>query len=65
MSTDTIKWIEINWKVLDTINDNRSIIGSIEVTWHWNKHKQRIEHEYSIAAWALCIMVSVQTDVRD
>ncbi len=31
MMTDTIKWIEINWKVLDTINDNRSIIGSTEV----------------------------------
>ena len=31
MQTDTIKWFEINWKVLDTINDNRSIIGSTEV----------------------------------
>ncbi len=31
MLTDTIKWIEINWKVLDTNNDNRSIIGSTEV----------------------------------
>jgi hypothetical protein len=31
MPTDTIKWIEINLKVLDTINDNRSIIGSTEV----------------------------------
>ncbi len=31
MPTDTIKWIEINWQVLDTINDNRSIIGSTEV----------------------------------
>jgi hypothetical protein len=31
MSTDTIKWIEINWKVLNTIKDNRSIIGSTEV----------------------------------
>ncbi len=30
MPTDTIKWIKINWKVLDTINDNRSIIGSTE-----------------------------------
>jgi hypothetical protein len=30
MPTDTIKWIEINLKVLDTINDNRSIIGSTE-----------------------------------
>ena len=23
-----------------------------QVTWHWNKRKQLIEHEYSIAAWA-------------
>jgi hypothetical protein len=30
MPTDTIKWIEINLKVLDTINDNISIIGSTE-----------------------------------
>ncbi len=27
MLTDTIKWIEINWKVLDTINNNRLTIG--------------------------------------
>jgi hypothetical protein len=31
MPTVTIKWIKINLKVLDTINDNRSIIGSTEV----------------------------------
>ncbi len=31
MPTDTIKWIKINWKVLATIHDNRSIIGSTEV----------------------------------
>jgi hypothetical protein len=30
MLTDTIKWVEINLKVLDTINDNRSVIGSTE-----------------------------------
>ena len=36
-----------------------------QVTWHWNKRKQRIEHEYSIAAWALCVMASVWTDVRE
>jgi hypothetical protein len=30
MPTDTVKWIKINWKVLDIINDNRSIIGSTE-----------------------------------
>jgi hypothetical protein len=31
MPTDTIKGIEINLKVLNTNNDNRSIIGSTEV----------------------------------
>jgi hypothetical protein len=36
-----------------------------QITWHWNKCKQRIEHEYSIATWALCVMGSVWTDVRD
>ncbi len=36
-----------------------------QVTWHWNKCKQHIEHEYSIAAWALCVMASVRTDVRE
>ncbi len=36
-----------------------------QVTWHWNKCKQCIEHEYSIAAWALCVMASVRTVHRD
>jgi hypothetical protein len=36
-----------------------------QITWHWNKRKQHIEHEYSIAAWALCLMGSLWTDVRD
>ena len=29
------------------------------------KRKLRIEHEYSITAWALCVMGSVRNDVRD
>jgi hypothetical protein len=50
MSTDTIIWIEINLKVLDTINDNRLIIGSTEVAkakgtkkvpWHLDEFHQR------------------------
>ncbi len=36
-----------------------------QISWHWNKRKQHNEHEYSIAAWALCVMGSVWTDVRD
>ena len=38
MLTDIIKCFKINLKVLDTINDNRSIIGSTEVAHfllHW------------------------------
>ena len=27
MTRDTIRWIEIDWKVFDTINDNRSTFG--------------------------------------
>jgi hypothetical protein len=34
-----------------------------QVIWHWDKRKQRIEHEYSIAGWALCVMEDVQKDV--
>jgi hypothetical protein len=34
-----------------------------KVIWHWDKCKQRIEHEYAIAGWALCIMEDVQKDV--
>ena len=38
MSTDTIKRVEINWKVLDTINDNRSTIGYEIKTQIGSKH---------------------------
>jgi hypothetical protein len=44
---------------------NTTMSFARQITWHWNKRKQRIEHEYSIAAWALCIIGSVWTDVRD
>ncbi len=44
---------------------NTTMSFACQITWHWNKRKQRIEHEYSIAAWALCIMESVWTDVRN
>jgi hypothetical protein len=30
-----------------------------QVIWHWDKCKQRIEHKYAIAGWALCIMEDV------
>ena len=31
--------------------------------WHWNKRKLRIEHEYAIAGWALCVMDDIRKDV--
>jgi hypothetical protein len=31
--------------------------------WHWNKRKLRIEHEYAIAGWALCVLEDVLKDV--
>jgi hypothetical protein len=44
---------------------NTTMSFAHQITWHWSKRKQHIEHEYSIAAWALCVMGSVWTDVRD
>ncbi len=38
MPTDTIKWIEINWKVFDTINNDRSTIGYEIKTQIGSKH---------------------------
>jgi len=32
--------------------------------WHWEKCKTRIEHEYSIAGWALCVMEDIRKDVQ-
>jgi hypothetical protein len=31
--------------------------------WHWNKRKLRIEHEYAIVGWALCVMEDFRKDV--
>jgi hypothetical protein len=44
---------------------NTTMAFGCHVSWHWHKCKQCIEREYSIAAWALCVMESVRTDVRD
>ena len=30
--------------------------------WHWDKRKHRIEHEYAIAGWALCVLEDVRKD---
>ncbi len=44
---------------------NTTMSFARQITWHWNKRKQRIEHEYLIAAWTLCLMGSFWTDVGD
>ena len=44
---------------------NTTMSFARQVSWHWNKCKLRIEHEYSITAWALCVMGSVRNNVRD
>ena len=30
---------------------------------HWNRRKEKIGHQYAIAAWALCVMKEVRQDV--
>ena len=35
-----------------------------QVIWHWDKRRHRIEHEYAIAGWALCVMDDVRKDVQ-
>jgi hypothetical protein len=31
---------------------------------HWNRRKTKVEHAYSITAWALCVMTEIREDVR-
>ncbi len=42
---------------------NLIVLFGCQVIRYWNKHKQRIKHEYVIAGWALCVMEDVQKDV--
>ena len=39
------------------------LFGS-KILWHWEHRKIKIEHEYAITAWALCVMDDVREDVR-
>jgi len=36
-----------------------------QVIWHWLKRKVRIEHEYAIVGWALCVMDDIRKDVLE
>jgi hypothetical protein len=68
MPTDTIKWIEINWKVLDTINDNRSIIGSTEALEryvHSFSHRMLYPPCYPIPEQGSLVVTAVHGRVRD
>ncbi len=51
---------------LSKVTPNNLIVSfGRQVIWHWNKRKQRIEHKYAIAGWALCTMEDVQKDVQE
>jgi hypothetical protein len=35
-----------------------------QIEWHWNYCKEKLEHEYAVTAWALCVMEDVRQDVQ-
>ncbi len=35
-----------------------------QIGWHWNHRKEKLEHEYAVTAWALCVMKDVRQDVQ-
>ena len=45
----------------DSASYTLTLSGKIE--WHWNHRKKRLEHEYAVTAWALCVMTDVREDV--
>jgi hypothetical protein len=45
----------------DTASYQLTLSGKIE--WHWNHRKEKLEHEYAVTAWALCVMEDVRQDV--
>jgi hypothetical protein len=34
-----------------------------KIAWHWDHRKEKLEHEYAVTAWALCVMEDVRQDV--
>ena len=48
----------------DDEDDDENVLSfGRQFIWHWDKRKSKIEHEYAIAAWALCVMPEVRKDV--
>ena len=45
----------------DSASYTLTFSGKIE--WHWNHRKEKLEHEYAVTAWALCVMEDVRQDV--
>jgi hypothetical protein len=44
---------------------NESFSLGSKILWHWEHRKVKIEHEYAITGWALCVMIEVHQDVRE
>jgi hypothetical protein len=43
-------------EIEELVSPNSIMLFGRQFIWHWNKRKHKIEHEYSIAGWALCVM---------
>jgi len=43
-------------------DENNVLSFGRQFIWHWDKRKNKIEHEYTIAGWALCVMPEVRKD---
>jgi hypothetical protein len=54
----------------DASDSNEDVGAGFELTfagqieWHWNHRKEKLEHEYAVTAWALCVMEDVWQDVQ-
>ena len=47
----------------DEDSESYSLTLSGKIEWHWNHRKEKLEHEYAVTAWALCVMEDVREDV--
>ncbi len=35
-----------------------------QIEWHWNHCTEKLEHEYAVTAWVLCVMEDVRQDIQ-